>query len=44
MKRKRAKNSLDENSKAVEKQLELINDFYYCRPGKEALNSNTCLQ
>ena len=25
------------------KQLKLINDFYYCRPGKGALSSNTCL-
>ena len=24
------------------KQLKLINDFYYCRPGKGALSSNTC--
>ena len=24
------------------KQLKLINDFYYCQPGKGALSSNTC--
>ena len=24
------------------KQFKLINDFYYCRPGKGALSSNTC--
>ena len=24
------------------KQLKLINDFYYRRPGKRALSSNTC--
>ena len=24
------------------KHLKLINDFYYCRPGKGALSSNTC--
>ena len=27
----------------MNKQLKLINDFYYCRPGKGALSSNTCL-
>ena len=25
------------------KQLKFINDFYYCRPRKGALSSNTCL-
>ena len=32
--------SLDKNMR--HKQLKLINDFYYCRPGKGALSSNTC--
>ena len=26
----------------MNKQLKLINDFYYYRPGKGALSSNTC--